>query len=96
MDAEALQSEIRELVGEFDLEWSEFALFLKLKMVEAAKNGGVTTYTINGRSVTKDLRWWQDAYKFAKDQANIENSGGIDSVTISFRKPVGSPYDRRK
>lgn len=84
LDVSALQSEITGVAGSLDLSWSEFAIYLKGKMMEAAISGGLTSYSINGRTVTKDLRWWQDAHQYALQQANVEDSGGIDVQPIRF------------
>lgn len=88
LDVDAMQQEIREANGAMSLTWAESALFYKIKMDEAAKNGGVTAYTLNGRTVTKDLRWWQEAYKFAKAQAAVDDEGGIVGCPISFGAPA--------
>lgn len=84
LDVSAIQGEINSVAGSLDLTWSEFAIYLKGKMMEAAISGGLTSYTINGRTVTKDIRWWQDAHQYALQQANVEESGGIDIQPIRF------------
>ena len=88
LNVDALTTEISGVAGALALSWSEFAAYLKGKMMEAAVNGGVTSYTINGRTVTKDLRWWQDAHQYALSQANTENSGGVYIQPIYFGKRV--------
>lgn len=88
LDVDSLRTEIRDVAGSLDLTWSEFATYLKGKMMEAALSGGVTSYTINGRSVVKDLNWWQKAHEYAMQQAAVEDSGGIDVQPIRFGKRV--------
>lgn len=88
LDVSALRTEITGVAGSMDLTWAEFAIYLKGKMMEAAVNGGVTSYTINGRTVAKDLRWWQESHQYALEQANVETSGGIDIQPIRFGKRV--------
>lgn len=88
LDTDALRSEITGVAGSLDLSWSDFAVYLKGKMMEAAINGGITSYTINGRTVAKDLRWWQDAHKYALQQATVEGSGGVDIQPIYFGRRV--------
>jgi len=88
LDVSALSTEIVGVAGALDLSWSEFATYLKGKMMEAAINGGVTSYTINGRTVAKDVRWWQDAHAYALKQASVEDSGGIEDQPIYFGRRV--------
>ena len=88
LDVAALRTEITGVAGSLDLTWSEFAVYLRGKMMEAAINGGITSYTVNGRTISKDLRWWQDAHQYALSQANTETSGGVDIQPIYFGKRV--------
>lgn len=88
LDVSSLEAELRTVAGQLTLTWDDLATYCKAKMIEAAVSGGVTSYTINGRTVAKDLRWWQDAYTFAKAQSASEDEGGIVGVPISFRAPA--------
>lgn len=88
LDVASIETEVRAVTGAMSLSWDDLALYVKGKMVEAAINGGVTSYTINGRTVAKDIRWWQEAYRFAKAQGAAEDDGGIVGCPISFRAPV--------
>lgn len=88
LDTDALRTEITGVAGSLDLSWSEFATYLKGKMMEAAINGGITSYTINGRTVSKDLRWWQDAHAYALRQAAVDSGGGVDVQPIYFGRRV--------
>lgn len=85
LDVSAIESEVRTVAGQMSLTWDEMAIYYKAKMAEAGINGGVTSYVINGRTVTKDVRWWQAAYQFAQQQAAVDDTGGITGATISFR-----------
>lgn len=89
LDVTAIESEVRAVTGALSLSWDDLATYCKAKMIEAAINGGITSYTVNGRTVAKDLRWWQEAHKFAKAQAAAEDEGGICGQPISFRAPRG-------
>ena len=89
LDVTALESEVRAVAGALSLSWDDLATYAKGKMIECAVNGGVTSYTINNRTVTKDIRWWQDLHKFAKAQSAAEDDGGICGQQISFRAPRG-------
>jgi hypothetical protein len=88
LNVDAVTSEITGVAGALSLTWAEFSAYLKGKMMEAAVNGGVTSYTVNGRTVAKDLRWWQEAHQYALAQSNIETSGGVDIQPIYFGKRV--------
>ena len=84
LDTIAINSEISSVAGSLDVSWRDFAVYVKGKIVEATINGGVTSYTINGRTVTKDLTFWERALKLALEMAAVETSGGIDEQPIRF------------
>lgn len=90
LDLADLRAQLQTGQNGSDITWRDIAGFLKLKIFEAQINGGVTSYTINGRSVAKaalaDLR---EAYDAALKHASIEETGGISGVPISFRAPTG-------
>lgn len=69
-----------------DVSWRDFSVYVKGKIVEATIAGGVSSYTINGRTVTKDLQFWERALKLALEMASVENSGGIDEQPVRFIK----------
>jgi hypothetical protein len=89
IDLDALRSALTDGQNGSDIAWRDIAGFLKLKTFEAQINGGVTSYTINGRTVARatvaDL---SAAYAEALKNASIEETGGISGVPISFRAPV--------
>jgi hypothetical protein len=90
IDLDALRTELLKGQNGGDITWRDIAGFLKLKQVEAQMAGGITSYTINGRTVTKaSLAELQVAYDNAMKNASVEECGGIDSVPISFRAPRG-------
>ncbi len=82
---EAIDDEISIVRGNLQSSWADFAIFCKAKIMEATINGGITTYTLNGRTVTKDINWFKGAYEMAVKEANLETSGGISGIPISFR-----------
>jgi hypothetical protein len=84
LDADAINTEVRSVAGKLDVSWRDFATYVKGKIIEAGINGGVSSYTINGRTVTKDLQFWELALKMALEMSAVENSGGIDEQPIRF------------
>ena len=94
-DVEAIQDEITQIAGALRISWADIAKAAQLKMAEATLNGGITSYTINGRTVTRDLRWWQEAYRFAMAQAAVDDEGGIVGCPISFQRPIYRSPNRR-
>jgi hypothetical protein len=84
LDSDAINTEVRTVAGKLDVSWRDFATYVKGKIIEAGINGGVSSYTINGRTVTKDLLFWERALRLAMEMASIENSGGIDEMPIRF------------
>jgi len=84
LDSDAINSEVRTVAGKLDVSWRDFATYVKGKIIEAGINGGVSSYTINGRTVAKDLQFWERALKMALEMASVENSGGIDEQPIRF------------
>jgi hypothetical protein len=86
LDSDAINSEVRSVAGKLDVSWRDFATYVKGKIIEAGINGGVSSYTINGRTVTKDLQFWERALKMALEMAAVESSGGIDEQPIRFIK----------
>lgn len=90
IDLDAMRTQLQTGRNGADIGWRDIAGFLKLKMLEAQLNGGITTYTINGRSVTRaSLAELREAYTDALKNASIEETGGISGVPISFRAPTG-------
>jgi hypothetical protein len=84
LDPDAVNAEIRSVAGKLDVSWRDFSTYIKGKIVECAINGGVSSYTLNGRTVQKDLQFWERALKMALEMAAVENSGGIDEQPIRF------------
>ena len=84
LDADAVSNEIRSVAGKLDVSWADFAVYVKGKIVEAGISGGVSSYTIAGRSVTKDLQFWERALRLALEMQGVEASGGIDEQPIRF------------
>jgi hypothetical protein len=89
IDLDALRSAVSEGQSGSDISWRDIAGFLKIKIFESEKNGGVTSYTINGRTVARaTLTDLNAAYAEALKNAAIEETGGISGAPISFRAPL--------
>lgn len=86
LDSDAINLEVRTVAGNLDVSWRDFATYIRGKIVEASINGGISSYTVNGRSVAKDLTFWERALKLALEMSSIENSGGIDEQPIRFMR----------
>ena len=84
LDSDAVNAEIRTVAGKLDVSWRDFSTYCKGKLIECAINGGISSYTVNGRTVAKDLQFWERALKMALEMASVENSGGIDEQPIRF------------
>jgi hypothetical protein len=84
LDTTAINAEVQSVAHALDVSWRDFGIYCKAKIIEAGINGGVSSYSINGRTVTKDLQFWERALKLAMEMASVENSGGIDEQPIRF------------
>jgi hypothetical protein len=84
-DIKKIDGEIAAVVKGLQTSWADFAIYCKGKIFECGINNGISSYTINGRSVTKDLAWWQSTLELANRMAAVDASGGIAEVPISFR-----------
>jgi hypothetical protein len=92
IDLDALRAELAKGGNGSDIAWRDIAGYLKLKAVEAQMAGGVTSYSINGRTVSRaTLADINAAYDMALKYAAVEEHGGIATAPISFREP----YNRR-
>ena len=86
LDSDAINLEVRTVAGKLDVSWRDFATYVRGKIIEASINGGISSYTLNGRTIAKDLTFWERALKLALEMASVENSGGIDEQPIRFIK----------
>lgn len=84
LDMDALQTEVEAIGAQLRVSWRQRVVFLEGKLMEAQLAGGITSYTINGRTVAKDVRWLQEAHAYALRMASIEDGGGIDVQPIRF------------
>ena len=84
-DIQKIDTEIATVIRGLQTSWCDFATYCKGKIFECAINGGISSYTINGRSVTKDLAWWQSTLELANRMAAADATGGIAEIPISFR-----------
>ena len=91
-DYAALKVEVDALVEAYDADpitWADFAAFCKVAMISAAaSDGNVSTYSIAGRSITRSTEAWRDWHKYAQQQANVEDHGGIGQQDVCFRTVV--------
>lgn len=88
MDLNSINTEVLEVRTGLQVSWRDFAMYCKAKMMEAAIQGGVSSYSIGGRSVTKSLDQWERWHRYAMAQANNED-GGVQMQDLSF-VPRGS------
>ena len=84
VDYAALNKEASDARTQLRVSWRDFALVCKAKMVECAiMTDGISSYSIGGRTVTRDLSQWQEWYEFAMKQAASEE-GGVMYQDIAF------------
>lgn len=74
LDVTAIQTELELMRGtEATLSWELIRDYLRGKIAEAAIGGGVVSYTINGRNVTKSLSELREILALAE----ARTGGGI-------------------
>jgi len=88
MDLQSINDELTSVRSQLRVSWRDFALYCKAKMMEAAMNGNIASYSIGGRSVTRSLDQWQVWHEYALRQVNNE-AGSPAMQDISF-VPRGS------
>lgn len=84
VNVSAIDQEIRSVATTLQTSWSDFAIYCKAKIFECGINGGIASYTINGRTVAKDLTWWEKSLDLA-NRMSAADAGGITECPISFR-----------
>lgn len=84
VNVSAIDTEVRTVAQQLQTSWSDFAIYCKAKLFECGINGGISSYTINGRTVTKDLQFWERALELANRMA-AQDAGGVVDVPIRFR-----------
>lgn len=84
-ELEALQSSAEAVSDGLRITWRQQARAIQAQMLKASENGGISTYTVNGRTVTRSLEWLTSQHEYAMKMANMEECGGVDSVEITFR-----------
>ncbi len=80
LDSTAINLELATVKAALTFSWGDLKIYIKGKIAEAVINGGITSYTIAGRSVTVNLEWLNKALAIAESRA----SGGIVSQTGEF------------
>ncbi len=85
VSAAAIDAELLQVKESLSSSWEDLAGYAKAKLMECAINGGVTSYAVNGRSVTKDAQFFERILKLAKAEAALEAApGGIARVAARF------------
>lgn len=83
-DLKDFLDEIREAQGEITtLDWRLVADAIAAKMAIAASEGGVTSWSFGGRTVTKSLSELRHLHAIALAQANRQR-GGLDYMPLRF------------
>jgi hypothetical protein len=78
VDLSALTSELNALVAAApQVDWDKIAAAARVKIAEAALNGGVVTYQVNGRSVTRSLSELREILKLAESRGESQGGGII-------------------
>jgi hypothetical protein len=57
------------------VDWDKMVTAIQLKLAEAVINGGVVTYVINGRSVTRSITELREMLKVAESRAPSQGGG---------------------
>jgi hypothetical protein len=84
LDVSAINDEVQQVASGLSVPWSDFAIYCKAKIIECGINGGITSYSINGRTVSKDVAFWERALRFAMEMSSVDETGGIDQQPIRF------------
>jgi hypothetical protein len=73
----ALTAEMNALAAAAaDIDWLKIAKGVQVKIAEAVANGGVVTYQVNGRSVTRSVAELREILKVAKSE-QADAAGGV-------------------
>ncbi len=80
LNVTALNTELASAKAALEFSWGDLAIYIKGKIAEAVINGGITNYTIAGRSVTVNLEWLNNALKIAESRS----IGGLVTQTGEF------------
>jgi photosystem II stability/assembly factor-like uncharacterized protein len=84
VNPQAIDAEIRSVAAAMQTSWPDFAIYCQAKIFECSIAGAVSSYTIGGRTVTKDLNFWERALNLANRMVNAEQ-GGVVEMPVSFR-----------
>lgn len=84
VDTAALIAEMNALAAAAaDLDWPKIYKGTKVQIAAAIANGGVITYQVNGRSVTRSVAELREILKVCREEI-VAESGGIISVLAEF------------
>ncbi len=76
-DLAALTAEMTALAAAAaNINWDMIAKGVQVKIAEAVANGGVITYQVNGRSVTRSVAELREILKVAKSE-QADAAGGV-------------------
>lgn len=76
VDIAALNTELDTLVAGSTVDWDKILIAAQALLAQAVLNGGVITYTTNGRSVTRSVSELREILKIAESRA-ASRGGGI-------------------
>lgn len=76
-DVTAINAAIDAMVDGSTVDWDKMVTAIQLKLAEAVINGGVVSYTINGRNVTRNLTELREMLKVAEARAPSQGGGII-------------------
>lgn len=76
LDISAITDEINAVAAVFTADWAKIGTWAAGKLLECGMNDGLTSYTLNGRSFTKDAQFFERLIKLAKEQKAITAAPG--------------------
>lgn len=59
------------------VDWDKIAAAIRVKLAEASLNGGVVSYQVNGRSVTRSVSELREILKIAESRGASQGGGII-------------------
>jgi hypothetical protein len=71
-----INAELDALASGSTVDWDKILIATQAKIAEAVLNGGVVTYNVNGRSVTRSVSELREILKMAESRA-ASRGGGI-------------------
>jgi hypothetical protein len=88
LDAQAIMDEVNAVAAVFTADWAKIGTWAAGKLIECGMNGGLASYTINGRTFQQDVQFFERLIETAKKQKAITSApGGIVVGFGGFRRP---------